>query len=89
MKFDEFLGDTQTQAQAAKAMTIMRGMVALREGLEDAGDFFRRHSNTGVGNFYGDVMVIQTGFDGDLAVIGREFNGVFQEVPKNLLQPHG
>ncbi len=57
------------------------------EGIEDAREDFGRDPDPGIAHLYPHAIVVHRGnADIDVAAFGRELRGIFQEVPKNLLQ---
>ena len=86
--FDERLGDGQAEAEAAEEAFGV--VVALFEGIEEAGEGVGRHADAGVGDLEGDGALGEVdGVDGDRAAGGGEFDGIFEDVPHDLLEASG
>ena len=86
--FDEGLGDGHAEAEAAEEACGFA--IALFEGFEEAGEGVGGHADAGVGDFEGDGAIGEVGgVDGDAATGGGEFDGVFEDVPHDLLEASG
>src|ERR1700733_6810214 len=70
-------------------MAVNGGVLTLGEGCKDTGKLIWRHSNSRIRDLYENFVFSGKGLDGDLPAVGRELARIFQEVPKNLLEPHG
>ena len=83
MGFDQRLANRQTETQTAEL-----GSAALLEGVKDFRQRVALDSAAGILNFElklsGRVIAAS---DGELALIRRKLDGVFNQVPKNLLKP--
>jgi hypothetical protein len=83
----QLLDDGQAQAQAV--VPPRRAGVGLAEAVEDVGEEFGLDADAGVGDADLDVRVDPLEEHLHPAALGREFDGVGEEVPDDLLQAIG
>ncbi len=82
MAFDDGAGDGQTEADAGVCGTWLDGM----EGAEDGGEALGFNAEAVIANFDDDAAAVIGRGDGDMAVGAAEFDGVFEQIPKHLIE---
>ncbi len=87
---DETAGNCQAEAQPTEAVGASHRVIALGKRVVDPVQLGRGKTDAAVGD--GDhchlIRRTQMQTHGDPAVVGRELDRVFQDIPKNLLQAH-
>ena len=87
VEIDEVFDDREPQSKAA--VGAHGGGIGLAKALEDMGDEFRQKSFAGISDLDFHHPVDAANGDENFAAGGREFDGVGEEVPKNLLNSSG
>ena len=80
----------QAKAYAQAALRTVDGALRLREQLEDAGQQFRRHANTGIAHLEHHIgRALLFNAQPDAATFVGVLGGVGKQVHQHLLQPRG
>src|ERR1700676_675690 len=88
VSFGDRFANGQPEPQTRAALLARR--LDLEERVEDVPQWPRINPDAGVANFDGQMIsLVATRFDGDPSSPRCEFNGVLDEIPKDLLQPAG
>src|SRR4051794_3857262 len=83
MRLDQRLCDREAETKTAEVRAL-----TLLESFEDFRERFRIDANAGVLDLNAQVpSCVIRGRNRHLAALGRELDRVFDQVPKNLLQP--
>ena len=85
VQFREVFHDGQSQPEAS--VPARGGGVRLAKAIEDLAEELRRNPLAAIGHRDVDMGIAALNDDVNPAALGREFHGIDQQVPKDLLEP--
>ena len=90
MQVDEHARDYQAEAKASEFSTAFGRVITLRKSREDPREFLWREAKPAVGDLHLHAIRdgIHLGRNRELAAARGELDGVLDDVPEDLLQPH-